>query len=122
MLYSVNILRNFQRRNCCKEITGNSQNIVRPRQEVIISVVIGSVGQPSSIGAPLGIFQNTLSRGVAFQWSIYFAVVSSTCKISWRTKLQWNALTEDELLASSTRIFNTLRSSKAYPVQKIQTK
>ncbi len=47
VLYSVNMLRNFQRRNCFKEITENSQNVVRPHREVIISVVIGSVGQSS---------------------------------------------------------------------------
>ncbi len=34
MLYFVNMLRNFQRRKCCKEITENSQDIVRPRREV----------------------------------------------------------------------------------------
>ncbi len=47
VLYSVTMLRNFQRRNHCKEITENRQVIVRPHREVIISVVIGSVGQPS---------------------------------------------------------------------------
>ncbi len=82
------MLRNFQRRNCCKEITENRQIIVRQHRAVIISVVIGSVGQPSWTGAPLKIFKITLSRGVAFQLSISFTVVSSTCKISWRTKLQ----------------------------------
>ncbi len=47
MLYSVSMLRNFQRRKCCKEITDNSQTIVRPHREVLIFVVLTSVGQPS---------------------------------------------------------------------------
>ncbi len=34
------------------------------------------------------IFISTLSRGVAFQLSISSAVASSTCEVSWRTKLQ----------------------------------
>ncbi len=46
VLYSVNTLRNCHRRNCCKEITENRRIIVRPHREVIISVVIGSAGQP----------------------------------------------------------------------------
>ncbi len=33
--------------NCRKEITENSENIVRPHLEVIVCDVIGSVGQPS---------------------------------------------------------------------------
>ncbi len=53
VLYSANILRNFQRRSCCKEITENSQKIVRPHRGVIISVVIRSGGQPSWSSAPL---------------------------------------------------------------------
>ncbi len=47
MLYSVNMLRNFQRRKCCKEITDNSWTIVRPHREVLIFVVLTSVGQLS---------------------------------------------------------------------------
>ncbi len=76
MLYSVNMLRNFQRRTCCKEITENGRNISRPHGKVIIFVVIGSVGQPSwrTVGD--------------LQLSISFTVLYSTCKISWRTKLQ----------------------------------
>ncbi len=45
MLYSVNILRNFQRRKCCKEITENSKTIVRPHEEVSISFELTSFGQ-----------------------------------------------------------------------------
>ncbi len=70
MLYCVNMSRNVFRKNCCKEITDNSQNIAWPHGEVMISVVNGPVSQPSSIGAPLEIFKCTLSRGVAFQFSI----------------------------------------------------
>ncbi len=50
MIYSVNVLRNFQRRNWCKEIKENSQHIARPYREVIISVVIGSIGPPTLSG------------------------------------------------------------------------
>ncbi len=50
MLYSVNILRKFQRRNCCKEIKENSQNIARPYREGIISVVIGFIDPPTLSG------------------------------------------------------------------------
>ncbi len=71
MLYSVNMLRNFQRRNCCKEITENRRIIVRPHREVIISVVIRPFDLPSWLVAPLEIFIITLSRGVAFQLSIF---------------------------------------------------
>ncbi len=38
---------NIRRMKCCKDITGNRQIIVRQYREVIISVVIGSIGQPS---------------------------------------------------------------------------
>ncbi len=63
MLYSVNVLRNFQRRKW-------------------------SVGQPSWIGAPLEIFKSAFSLGVAFQLSSSFTAVSSTYKISWRAELR----------------------------------
>ncbi len=86
VLYSVNMLRSFQRRNCCMEIAENNQNIVRPHREVIVSVVIGSVGQPSWIGAPLETFKSKFPRRIAFQWFISFIIGSSTCKISRRTE------------------------------------
>ncbi len=88
MHYSVSILRKFQWMNCCKEITENIQNIVKPHREVIISVVIGFVRQPVWTSAPLEIFKNAMPRGVTFQLSISFAVVSSSCEMLWRTKLQ----------------------------------
>ncbi len=82
------MLRNFQRRKCCKEITKNSQNIVRAHRKVLISVMLAVVGQPSWIGARSEIFKNTLSQGVCFKLSLSLTVVSSTCKISWRKILQ----------------------------------
>ncbi len=112
MLYSVNMLRNYQRRNCCKEITENRQIIVRQHREVIISVVIGSVGQPSWIAAPLEIFKITLSRGVAFQLSISFTAVSFTCKISWRTKLQKPRNVQHFLFCDLTPKRKSLMASK----------
>ncbi len=86
MFYSVNTLQDFQRRNCSKEITENSQNIVRPHREVIISVAVRPVGQTSWICIPLEICKSTLSRLVAFQLSISFTVVFSNCKILRRTR------------------------------------
>ncbi len=67
MLYSVNMLRNFQRRKCCKEITENSQDIARPRREVLIFVVLAFVVSHLEIGAPLEVVKSTLSREVAVQ-------------------------------------------------------
>ncbi len=88
VLYSANILRNFQRRSYCKELTENSRKIVKPHRGVIISVVIRSGNQPSWSGAPFETFKNTLSDRVAFQFSISSAVVSSTCEVPRGTKLQ----------------------------------
>ncbi len=83
MLYSVNMLRKLSAK---KLLQGN---IVRPHVEVMISVVIGSVFQPSWNWRTVGDLQtHIISFGVAFQLSISFTVVSSTCKVSWRTKLQ----------------------------------
>ncbi len=87
VLYSVSMLRNFQRRKCCKEITENSQAIARPHREVIISIVIRSVGQPSWFGAPLEIFKNDIVSRSCFPVIHFFIVVSSTCRISSRTCL-----------------------------------
>ncbi len=103
MIYSVKISRNFRRRKCCKEIAENSQDVVRPHREVLISVVFASVGQPSWIGAPLKIFKSTLSRGVAFQLSISLTVVSSTCKISWKIKLHHKQLNSGRLICDCAR-------------------
>ncbi len=55
----------------------NRQNVGRPRQGVVISVPVGSVGQPCLTGAPLGISKNILLSGVAFKLPI-----SSTCENS----------------------------------------
>ncbi len=49
-----------------------TEYIVRPHWGVVISVVIGSVGQPSWIGAPVEIFKQISPRGVALQLVISF--------------------------------------------------
>ncbi len=49
------------------EITENSQDLVRPRREVLIFVVLAFAVSHLEIGASLEVVKSTLPREVAFQ-------------------------------------------------------